>query len=530
MNPVSTGDAPLGTSETVPKLLAELARRRPTKTAVVTPQESAGYADMLARSSTLAAKLVTMGARKGTVVALLLPNGGDWIWWWAACARIGAVVVPMNTFATSVEVQRVLSHSGAHMFVAVPAFADKTYRDDLADLLGSAGPSSERRAAELPQLRRVLWLDEVETVAPDIGTDAVVAALADDVEACDVLTIIYSSGSTGDPKGVVHSHGSALRQARRLGRLTATDEPTVLWTSMPLKWVGGLVWSFLRTAVAGGTFVTQPWFEPGAALALLSETSVDTVTAWGPVVERMRQHPSYSDEMFGHIKGLGWLLPQDGERPSALGMTETLGPHSGWPVSAAWDVPAGAAGSWGRALSDMAHRIVDPITLSDVSDGQTGELLVRGDALMLGLHRRERQAVFTPDGWYRTGDAAALRDGWLFFNGRLDDVIKTAGANVSPAEVQAVLEAQPTVRQAFVVGVPAAARGEDVGAVLVGDDDTLDVPTILAAARQQLASYKVPKLAVVMHEDDIPWLSSQKVDIRRLRAMLVDQRNGRQPC
>lgn len=518
------------TGDTVPDLLAEAARSWHTRTAVVTPEESASYADMLQRSSTLAAKLVTMGARKGTVVALLLPNGGDWIWWWAACARIGAVVVPMNTFATSAEVHRVLSHSGAHMFVAVPGYAGKTYREDLTGLLGSAGASTERCAADLPQLRRVLWLDEAEAVLPCTGTDAVVAALADDVEACDVLTIIYSSGSTGDPKGVVHSHGSALRQARRLARLTATDESTVLWTAMPLNWVGGLVWSFLRTAVAGGTFVTQPWFEPSTALALLAETSVDTVTAWGPVVQRLRQDPAYSYETFGHVKGLGRLLPQDGDRPSALGMTETLGPHSGWPVSAKDDVPAAAAGSWGRALSGMAHRIVDPLTLGDVSDGQTGELLVRGDALMLGLHRRERRTVFTPDGWYRTGDSAALRDGWLFFEGRLDDVIKTAGANVSPAEVQAMLEGQPAVRQAFVVGVPAAARGEDVGAVLVGDDDTLDVPTILDAARQQLASYKVPKIIVVLDEDDIPWLSSQKVNIRQLRAMLVAKRNGRQPC
>lgn len=513
---MSTGNAP----DTIPKLLACVADSRGAETAVVTPDGSATYAEILCRSSALAAKLVTLSARKGTVVALLLPNGVDWICWWTAIARIGAIAVPMNTFATSEEVHRVLAHSGAQILLAVPEFGGKSYRDDLSDICGVGVPTVERCATVLPQLRRILWLDQVDDVITCPGAEHVVEALAADVEAADVLTIIYSSGSTGDPKGVVHGHGSTVRQARRLATLTGTDESTVLWTSMPLNWVGGLVWSFLRTVVGGGTFVTQAWFEPGATLDLLTTAGVDTVTAWGPVVERLRNHPAYADETFGHIKGLGWQLPQAGERPSALGMTETLGPHSGWGDDGA-PVPGGGAGSWGRALPDVEHRVVDPVTRIDVPEGQTGELLVRGGSLMLGLHRHERHAVFTVDGWYLTGDAVAVRDGWLFFKGRLDDVIKTAGANVSPAEVQAALEAHPDVRQAFVVGVPDEVRGEKVAAVLVGED-TLDVDAVLDGARRQLASYKVPRQAIVLTEDGIPWLSSQKVDLRELRSMFLN--------
>lgn len=514
---MSTGDE----RDTIPKVVAGVADSRGAKTAVVTPDGSATYAEILCRSTTLAAKLVTLGARKGTVVARLLPNGVDWIFWWTAIARIGAIAVPMNTFATSEEVHRVLAHSGAQILLAVPEFGGKSYRDDLGGVCGVSGPAVERCATVLPQLRRILWLDEVDGVTTCPDAEHVVEALAADVDAADVLTIIYSSGSTGDPKGVVHGHGSTVRQARRLARLTGTNESTVLWTSMPLNWVGGLVWSFLRTVVCGGTFVTQAWFEPGAALDLFTAVGVDTVTAWGPVVERLRKHPAYADEIFGHIKGLGWQLPQAGERPSALGMTETLGPHSGWASNDGAPVPTGGVGSWGRALPDVEHRVVDPVTRIDVPDGQTGELLVRGGSLMLGLHRHERHAVFTVDGWYPTGDAVALRDGWLFFNGRLDDVIKTAGANVSPAEVQAALAAHPDVRQAFVVGVPDEARGEEVGAVLVGED-TLDVDAVLGSVRRQLASYKVPRQAIVLTEDEIPWLSSQKVDLRGLRSMFLN--------
>jgi acyl-CoA synthetase (AMP-forming)/AMP-acid ligase II len=508
------------TAQTVPALLAELAATRPD--AIVRTDDAAlSGVDLFDQSSELSARLVSMGVRKGSVVALLLPNGTEWVCWWAAIARIGAVVVPMNTFATPVEVGRVLEDSGAHVLVAVPAFARHAYRDELAAVLGPSGPLEDRVSTQLPQLRRVLWTDGVDVVVPIDGTGAVVEALAADVVPADVLTVIYSSGSTGVPKGVVHAHGPTLRQAQRLAALTGTRPSTVLWTSMPLSWVGGLVWAFLRTVVAGGTFVTQARFEPGSALQLFGEAGVDAVTAWVPVIEQLRRHPTFSEAAHSHIAGLQLLPPGPEARPTSLGMTETLGPHSGWFGGADREVPPGAAGSFGRALPGTVHRIVEPGTDVGVREGQPGELLVRGDALMLGLHRRERGDVFTPDGWYATGDGAVLRDGWLFFQGRLDDVIKTAGVNVSPSEVQAVLERHPSIRQAFVVGVPHDVRGEEVTAVVVSPDDHLDVEEVLLSARVELASYKVPRRILVIDEEDIPWLSSQKVDLGRLRAMVA---------
>lgn len=508
---------------TIPELLDERAASHPDAIALRTPHGTATYGDLIDLSTRLAARLVHMGARKGTVVALVLPNGIDWVAWWAACARIGAVVVPVNTFATPAEVRRILEHSGAHVLLAIPEFAGHSYRAKLEEEIGPTDPEHDLVAPRLPQLRRVLWLDGAAVVFADRGEGEIVAALASDVVPADTLTIIYSSGSTGDPKGVVHSHGATLRQAERLARLTRSHRSTVLWTSMPLNWVGGLVWSLLRTIVRGGTFVTQERFDPGSALLLLREAEVDTVTAWGPGIQQLRDHSDYDPQVFGHIRGLGVLVPGDPSRPSALGMTETLGPHSGWFGELDDPVPVGAAGSMGQVLPGMEIRIVGLDTGSDVPDGETGELLVRGDTLMSGIHRRERQDVFTSDGWYQTGDAVSQRKGWLFFEGRLDDVIKTNGANVSPAEVQAVFADHPSVGHVFVVGVPHPSRGQDVAAVVVPTDGSLDVASLLARARDHLASYKVPRHVHVMREDEIPWLSSQKVDRRRLQAM-VQQR------
>src|SRR5690606_19515537 len=139
---------------------------------------------------------------------------------------------------------------------------------------------------------------------------------------------------------------------------------------------------------------------------------------------------------------------------NALGMTETCGPHS-VPLP---NAPPGYEGTMGPVMPGMAWRIVDVETREPVADGQQGELLVRGDTLMLGMVKKERSEVFDADGWYPTADLCSVRDGLLFFHGRIDDLIKTSGANVSPAEVEAELCALPQISQAFVVGIPDVKR------------------------------------------------------------------------
>jgi acyl-CoA synthetase (AMP-forming)/AMP-acid ligase II len=507
------------TPQTIAALFSHQATSQPGRVAMITPEGDATYGEILDRSSEYAGHLVRMGARKGTVLGLLLPNGLDWVSWWVASARIGAIAVPMNTFAPPAEVQLILERSGAHILVAVPGFARHAYRDDLSDVIGDALPCADRVEAQLPQLRRVIWTDETDSVAADPAVTRLLEGLAADVCPADPLTIIYTSGSTGDPKGTVHTQGGVVRQAQRLARLTSTSSSTVLWTSMPLNWVGGLMWSFLRIIAAGGTFVTQERFEASAALKLFTTAKVDTVTGWGPVIEQLTTHPDFSTEAHGRITGLAPLDPTEHGQPSLLGMTETLGPHSGWMRDEDGPYPAESVGSSGRALEGIEHRVVDPATRIDVPAEQVGELLVRGDSVMHGLHRRERSEVFTPDGWYPTRDAVALSDGWLFFHGRLDDLIKTSGANVSPAEVKAVLESSEAVRQAFVVGVPHPSRGADVVAFIVAEEPDLDVTSLLDEARRQLAAYKVPRRILVVDEDVLPWLSSQKIDTRRLREL-----------
>jgi acyl-CoA synthetase (AMP-forming)/AMP-acid ligase II len=171
----------------------------------------------------------------------------------------------------------------------------------------------------------------------------------------------------------------------------------------------------------------------------------------------------------------------------------------------------------------VEHRIVDPVTGKECSPGESGEIWLRGYSLMLGLHKKERAEVFTPDGWYRTGDAGYLdEDGHLYFTGRMGDLIKSAGMNITPREVELVLEAFPEVTLAFVSGVAAGERGEDVvAAVALSPGADLDEEEARRRVKEEMASYKVPRRVMVFaSQTELPWLDSGKVDRRKLSAML----------
>ena len=187
--------------------------------------------------------------------------------------------------------------------------------------------------------------------------------------------------------------------------------------------------------------------------------------------------------------------------------------------------PSRAAGTFGKTLPGISHKVVDPDTLDEVPVGVDGELWARGYSLMQGLHRREREDVFEPDGWYRTGDAGHFDDdGWFYFTGRLGEMIKTpGGANVAPAEVEAALMAYPDVLEAYVTGIPADGGGElVVGAVVPRGDADASTPTSCARRlKGDLSAYKVPKHLWVCAKSELPFLQSGKIKKQDLADQLA---------
>ncbi|ADP80859.1 class I adenylate-forming enzyme family protein [Pseudofrankia inefficax] len=554
---------------TVPELLRTAAERWGPRDCVVTPTERMTFAQLDDRSARLAAELATQGIGKGSRVGLLFPNGVDWVIAWAAAARLGAVTVPVNTFYQATELARFLRHSDLQVLLGVSAFLHHDYvarLEAVAPELAAYRYGGPLLLGSLPQLRRIsltgsalpVWASRLSvTPAPprvDGGLDAVVTAMGEDVTPADPLLVTYTSGSTGEPKGVVHGHGPLLTHAFNLGALGGIGETCRIWTPMPLCWVGGFVFGLLRALTRGACFVTQETFDAGTALRLLADERVTDVAAWPGVTKALLEHADFpSTDLRALRAGLYEAVAPDRRPPDpglaigSLGMSETCGPHT---FKTAAEEAAGAPeayrGTFGRPVPGIEHRIVDPETGHDLPEGAEGEVLVRGYSLLLGLHKRDRATVFDADGWYHTGDRGYFRDGWFFFTGRQNDLIKTGGSNVAPAEVESLLLADDEVKLAFVVGVPDEIRGERVIALVVPSGGVAPVNRLGSAEpsglardgaalgeslrgrlRGRLSSYKIPQHILPITDGQVPWLVSQKVDRRALvalaRRLLSDQ-------
>jgi acyl-CoA synthetase (AMP-forming)/AMP-acid ligase II len=506
------------------------------------------YGELDERSTVLASRLVQAGVGKGSRVGLLFPNGVDWMLAWAAAARIGAITVPVNTFYLPPELARFLRHSDIQVLLGVPQFLQHDYvaaLESIAPELSNHG-AGPLYLSTLPQLRRVLfwaksrpdWAESNDNGTPAVemkSLGAIVAGMEVDVTPSDELLITYTSGSTGEPKGVVHSHGALIRHATNLAAIAGIDDSSRIWTPMPLCWVGGFVFSMLRALVTGGCFLTQETFEPGSALSFLAAERVTNVSAWPGVTKAMYEHQDFARHDFSAIR-YGWYeaipvqrRPRDiGLVIGSLGMSETCGPHtsSNGPEQAV-GAPEDCRGSFGHEIPGTEHRIVDPEIGADVPEGQEGEVLVRGYSLMLGLYKRERDEVFDAEGWYHTGDRGYFRDGWFFFTGRQTDLIKSGGSNVAPAEVEQCLMAYDEVKLAFVVGVPDDVRGQEVVGLVVPWSHTsksqaspiLEGSELRERLRKELSSYKVPRQIMLIRDDQVPWLVSQKVDRKALSTL-----------
>ena len=362
--------------------------------------------------------------------------------------------------------------------------------------------------------------------------------MEDDVVPADPMLITYTSGSTGEPKGVVHGNGALLRHARNLAALSGIGPDDRIWTPMPLCWVGGFSFTLLRALSVGAAFVTQPRLDAGIALDLLERERVSCVSAWPSIGATLTAHPDYGTTDLSALR-LGTFY--EGRSPAcrpadpalsvtSLGMSETGGPHTFWTLEEdLHGSPAAYQGSFGHEVPGVSHRVVDEAG-NDVPEGTEGEVLVRGYSVMLGLYKHERDEVFDADGWYHTGDRGLFRDGWFFFTGRQSDLIKAKGSNVAPAEVERALAGLDGVRAAYVFGVDHPERGQDVVALVVLEPGTThrdDEPARIAAElREQLSSYKLPRHIFPIEADDVPFLTSQKPDRRRLAAVATERARG----
>jgi acyl-CoA synthetase (AMP-forming)/AMP-acid ligase II len=364
--------------------------------------------------------------------------------------------------------------------------------------------------------------------------DSFLRSVEDSVAPADALVMIYSSGSTGDPKGAVHTHGAIVRHAHNLNQFRDILASDRVYSPMPFFWVGGLVFSLLSAMHAGACLLTEDSFEPGATLEFLERERATVVTGWPHYAKAMVEHPSFAGRDLSAVRAGNLyevlpepLRPEDPElRSNALGMTETCGPHTIDKMDE--DLPEALRSSFGHSVPGVEHKIVDPVTGKDLPPGEFGEICVRGYSLMQGLYKIERGDTFDADGFYHTQDGGYFdANGILFFQARLGDLIKTGGANVTPREVEATLELIPSVREAYVVGLADAERGEVVHAAIVlqsGEPATGE--ELRARLKSELSAYKIPRAFHFYSHEKLPFTDSGKIDKRALIALIENESNA----
>jgi acyl-CoA synthetase (AMP-forming)/AMP-acid ligase II len=492
------------------------------KPMVIDPDGRLCYRELAISTMGLAAGLLHAGVGKGTRVGVVMPNSVGWVQVAIAVTRIGAVLVPMSTLLPTRELVAQLRTASVQFLISVEEFRGHRYLDDLASALGLSDLSETLHCPRLPALRRVWTPDELPAAADEDLVDAV----APTVTPSDPMVIMFTSGSSGPPKGVLHSHGSALGAVRSGLASRCIDSETRLYLPMPFFWVGGFGSGLLSTLVAGATLVTEKIPQPATTLRLLERERVTLFRGWPDQAEALARHPHRARADLSALRpgSLEALLepeqrPQPGSRATLFGMTETFGPYCGYPADT--DMPRSAWGSCGKPFPGTEVRITDPESGQRLAAGSIGMIQVRGPHTLRGICRRRREDLFTADGFYSTGDLGRLDDeGFLFYHGRSDDMFKVSGASVYPTEVEQVLRDIDGVDHCFVTNL-SGAQGDRVGAVVVCHNTTVEY--LQRSARELLSSFKVPTVWLLLDSDDtIPRGPTGKVDGRALRDMLTE--------
>ncbi len=543
-------------AETLPALLRELARRQPDREALAYPAFTRGgeelrttFAQLDAQVDALAWALLALGVERGEHVALWAANVPDWVPLEFALARVGAVLITVNTGLKREELAYLLKQSKAAAVMHTTRTGGNEASAELDALFAE-------NSAAVARVRHRVWLsaapdDEAPLgILPGGGKGALpdLAALVERGAALraehpellvrreeqgraeDVVNIQYTSGTTGFPKGVMLRHRNLLHSGYALGaqlRTTADDRLAVM---VPMFHCFGCVVCVLGAFCYGATLCLLPGFEPGAALRLVEEERCTLIHGVPTMFSAMLAHPECGRRRTDTLRaGLAAGAPVPPPLMQAIhdllkcpgmavtyGLTEAAPGVSGSPP----DAPADARSQTiGRPLPGVEVKVCDPASVAELPDGERGELLVRGPNVMAGYHDDAEATAHavTSDGWLRTGDLA-LRDpdGNLRIVGRIKDIIIRGGENIAPAEIESVLREHPDVLDAAVVGVPCARLGEAVGAALIlREGAKLKPAAYKALLTGRLASFKIPEhwLAV----ESFPLTGSGKVQKFRLR-------------
>ena len=516
-------------SRTIPGLVNEQARTYAQRPALVGSGHRLNYSELQQEVLKVARRLHRLGVGPGDKVAILMGNKPEWITSALAIVSLGATMVSLNTWATLKELEYLIKHSDSKYLITVPSFLKSNYERMLQEL--------EPLAERFPMLRGVLGVGETlpKNWAPllddatdrDTSADDEIARAYNAVGQTDIAFLLYTSGSTSAPKGVQVQHNGLIENPWHIGERQHVTESDRLWLAVSLFWGLGCENAMMNLLTHGGCIVLQESFDAGEALRLIEQERCTLFYGMANMAQAMHEHPDRAMRDISSLRGgmTGGTREQvrrvvelgATQICNVYGMTETYGNSH---VTDANDDLERRLTSQGKPLPGVQQRIVSPDGV-EVAVGTVGELRIKG-YVTPGYYKDEALTAqsFDEQGFFKTGDLVSEdEDGYLHFHGRLKEMLKSGGINVSPAEVEKVLMAYPGVQLAQVVGVPDATRDEIVGAVIVPKPDTtLNADEIMTYCRTNMAAYKVPRLLRIIEEAELPLTTTGKIQKNRIAA------------
>ncbi len=484
------------------------------------------HAELWSQANTVARALIACGVGKGTRVGVLMTNRPEFLAAVFGTALAGGVATTFSTFSTQAELDYLLQAS----CVSVLLVERKVLKKDFVEMLVALEPRN------YPFLNHVATigepLDMVETWDDFIARGAGVAqkqvdARAAAVSPADAAVLFFSSGSTAKPKGVLSSHRAVSLQLWRWRRFNQSHADARAWSANGFFWSGNFCMALGGALTPGGSLVLQKTFDPEAALALMEAEKVTMVYAWPHQYAQLEAAPNWLSVDLSTLHYVNTVyafgkhptVKTDWEEPwHAYGNTETFTINS---IFDSGTPKERINNSHGEPNAGNIFKIVDPLTGAIVPMGERGEIAVKGPTLMMGYLGMPLADSLDDQGFFRTGDGGYVDDAnRLYWEGRLNDIIKTGGANVSPVEVDGILKNCPGVKVAQTVGVPHDTLGELVVAcVVLHNGATLDETGLQAFAKEQLASFKVPRRVLFFNDDEIELTGTAKIKTADLRVL-----------
>jgi fatty-acyl-CoA synthase len=520
-------------SRTLFDLLSEQSERQPNDVALISGAQTLSYATLLNRARRIAGWLRGRGIRRGERVGILINNRNEWLEICFGAHALGAVVVPFSTWSTRQELDFLLSDSRVKVLFALSRFGDRDFAADLAELVPPAevGRSRADRFAMLGDV--VLIADEVRPGRHDYRQIMQSAATSPDLppgagaSAVDDAYVLYTSGSSARPKAVRLAHYGVIENGFNIGERQGLHRGDRVLLSPPLFWSYGAANALPAAFTHSAALVLQPKFDAEETIRLIERRQCTAIYTLPGMTSAIVAHPAFNRQRVRSLRtGVTIGSAQEflqaaeelgiAELCNVYGATETYGnccvTWHHWP-------PARRSQCQGPPLPGDEFRFVDVDTGGAVAPGQPGLAEVRGyvTAGYSGASAELNDKMFTADGFYRTGDIGYLNaEGDFVFLGRHAEMIKKAGINVSPAEVEEILLQHPAVAQAAVVGVADRAKGELVVAfVVTASGAKVESQDLVEHCRSLASKYKVPDRIELC--SSLPLTSTGKLQRRELK-------------